>query len=76
MRVISSVIVGKPAQLLFELSQNYARRLEWDTYLSEAYLLGNARQASIGAESHCKSRSGCVMVLKVHLVLAAYARRS
>jgi ribosome-associated toxin RatA of RatAB toxin-antitoxin module len=62
MRVVSSVLVGKPADLLFELSQNYARRLEWDTYLSEAYLLGSAREASLGVESHCKSRSGRVMV--------------
>lgn len=64
MRVISSVIVSKPAQALFDLSQDYTRRLEWDTYLSEACLLGNASQAAVGVESHCRSRSGRVMVSK------------
>jgi ribosome-associated toxin RatA of RatAB toxin-antitoxin module len=64
MRVISSVLVSKPAQTLFELSQDYTRRLEWDNYLSEAFLLGNASEAAVGVESHCKSRSGSVMVSK------------
>jgi ribosome-associated toxin RatA of RatAB toxin-antitoxin module len=62
MRVVSSVLVSKPAPFLFELSQNYSRRLEWDTYLSEAYLLGNAAEAAIGVESHCKNKSGNVMI--------------
>lgn len=62
MRVVVSTVIAKPASLLFELSQDYERRLEWDTYLSEARLLGSARQAAVGVDSHCKSRAGVVMV--------------
>ena len=64
MRVIASTVVAKPAEMLFELSQDYSRRLEWDTYLSEACLFGNTEQAAVGVESHCKSRAGSVMVSK------------
>lgn len=62
MRVIASVIVSRSAEALFWMSQDYARRLEWDSYLSEAYLLGNALSANVGVESFCKSRAGPVMV--------------
>ena len=47
---------------LFHLSQSYERRLEWDVYLSEAYLLGNAPAAGVGIDSCCKSVSGAVMI--------------
>lgn len=47
---------------LFQLSQSYERRLEWDVYLSEAYLLGNADVADVGVDSFCKSKSGSIMV--------------
>ena len=64
MRVISSAIVQRPAEVLFALSQDYTRRLEWDTYLSQAHLLGQVGAAAVGVESYCKSRSGSVMVSK------------
>jgi ribosome-associated toxin RatA of RatAB toxin-antitoxin module len=64
MRIVSSTQVSRSADALFALSQDYAHRLEWDTYLSEARLLGQAPGAAIGVESYCKSRSGLVMVSK------------
>lgn len=64
MRVVSSTVVARSAEALFALSQDYTRRLEWDTYLSQAYLLGDAHSASVGVESYCKSRSGPAMVSK------------
>lgn len=36
--------------------------MEWDSYLSEAYLLGGASSAGIGIDSFCKSTSGVVLV--------------
>ncbi|GAA3928224.1 type II toxin-antitoxin system RatA family toxin [Luteimonas lutimaris] len=62
MRITSSAVVARPANDLFALSQDYRRRLEWDTYLSEAFLVGQADSAAVGVESYCKSRSGAVMV--------------
>jgi ribosome-associated toxin RatA of RatAB toxin-antitoxin module len=62
MRIIARVVIARPADALFWLSQDYERRLEWDSYLSEAYLIGSSRLATVGAESFCRSRGGSVMV--------------
>lgn len=48
---------------LFELTQDYSRRLSWDPFLKEARLV-NARermQAGVGARAWCVSRSGIGM---------------
>ena len=62
MRVTTTVAVSRSAHELFSISQDYARRLEWDSYLCEAFLLGGAQQAGIGVRSHCRNRTGAVMV--------------
>lgn len=55
MRVAVSLVIEKSAERLFWMSQNYEHRLEWDEYLSEAYLLGDHKVAAIGVESFCKA---------------------
>jgi ribosome-associated toxin RatA of RatAB toxin-antitoxin module len=45
---------------LFHLTQDYARRLEWDPFLKEARLVG-AEQPEVGARSWCVARSGLGM---------------
>ena len=57
-----STIIAKPAEMLFWLSQDYARRLEWDVYLKEVYLLGGHTAAAVGVESYCKSKRGSILV--------------
>lgn len=47
---------------LFDLTQDYSKRLEWDCYLSEAYLLNDAKQADVGVDAFCKNKSGSIMV--------------
>ena len=47
---------------VFDLTQDYSKRLEWDTYLSEAYLLGGANTADVGVDSLCKNKSGSIMI--------------
>ena len=64
MRVAVSSIIEKPIERLFWMSQDYTRRLEWDVYLSEAYLLGGQKVAAIGVESLCKNRGGSVLISK------------
>ena len=49
---------------VFDLTQDYSKRLDWDPYLIEAYLLGGAERADVGVESYCKNRSGSVMISK------------
>jgi len=56
----SVVIEAEPAAL-FRLSQDYNRRLEWDPFLRSASLVGDAREAGIGARALCVSRGGWAM---------------
>jgi hypothetical protein len=53
-------IAGEPAAL-FALTQDYARRLEWDPFLRSAELVGAARQAGMGVRAYCVARSGLAM---------------
>lgn len=62
MRIAVSSLIAKPAATLFWLSQDYTRRLEWDAYLSEAFLLDGHGVAAVGVESFCRNRSGAVLV--------------
>jgi ribosome-associated toxin RatA of RatAB toxin-antitoxin module len=47
---------------VFDLTQDYSKRLNWDSYLREAYLLNGVERASVGVDSYCKNRSGSVMI--------------
>ena len=49
---------------LFDLTQDYSKRLEWDPYLKEAYLLNKAKYVEEGVESCCKNHYGSAMISK------------
>ena len=50
-----------PPETLFELSQDYGRRLSWDPFLKEARLLGGADAAGLGVRAWCVARNGLGM---------------
>jgi ribosome-associated toxin RatA of RatAB toxin-antitoxin module len=52
-----SIHVQAPRAFLFHLMQDYARRLEWDPFLSAARLV-NAETAGLGARAWCVDRAG------------------
>lgn len=52
-------IAAGPSEL-FDLSQDYGRRLEWDPFLRSASLIG-AREAAVGVRALCVARSGRAM---------------
>ncbi len=56
----SIVIAASPAEL-FDLSQDYGRRLEWDPFLKSAQLMGGAKAAGVGVRAYCVARSGLGM---------------
>jgi ribosome-associated toxin RatA of RatAB toxin-antitoxin module len=56
----SIVIRAMPAQL-FALTQDYSRRLEWDPFLKEAYLLDGATETGVGVRANCVAKSGLAM---------------
>ena len=59
-----SIKINLSQNYVFEVTQDYYIRLDWDPYLNEARLLGNSQNAGIGEESYCKNKLGMVMVSK------------
>ncbi|BBB60011.1 hypothetical protein UNDKW_1738 [Undibacterium sp. KW1] len=52
--------VRASAKYLFDLTQDYTLRQEWDTLTTESYLL-NAKQAAVGAQARCIDGNGLAM---------------
>ncbi len=48
-----SVEIAASCEDVFDLVHDYARRLEWDSMLREARLLGGAKAAAVGVRSRC-----------------------
>jgi ribosome-associated toxin RatA of RatAB toxin-antitoxin module len=56
-----SVEIDAPAHELFCLTQDYARRLEWDPFLKSAELVGGATTAAVGVRAYCVAHNGLAM---------------
>ena len=57
-----SIDINCDNEFIFELTQNYSLRLEWDKYLSKAYLLNGATEPSVGVYAYCKNNNGSSMI--------------
>ncbi|WGS49697.1 SRPBCC family protein [Paraburkholderia sp. D15] len=57
-----STLVSGSADRLFALSQDYARRPEWDPFATRAELLGDATAPDVGVDEYIESRGGLTMV--------------
>lgn len=56
-----SIEVAAEPDVLFDLTQDYAHRLDWDPFLSEARLVGGADKAGLGIRAWCVARNGIGM---------------
>lgn len=56
-----AIVIKSTPSALFRLSQDYDRRLEWDTFLRSAKLQGDAHDAGIGVRAVCVARNGWAM---------------
>ena len=61
MKFRQSVEIAAETQALFDLTQDYSRRLDWDPFLKEARLVGGAERAGLGARAWCVARNGIGM---------------
>jgi ribosome-associated toxin RatA of RatAB toxin-antitoxin module len=52
-----NIVVRAPQVWLFDLMQDYGRRLEWDPFLGEARLV-EAEAAGLGVRAFCVDRAG------------------
>ena len=57
----AAIDIKADAAALFELTQDYDRRLDWDPFLKEARLVGGATEAGVGARAWCVAHSGMGM---------------
>ena len=53
--------VTVPPDVVFGLTQDYARRLAWDPFLSRAELLGGAATPAVGVRAWCVAKGGIGM---------------
>ena len=56
-----SIDVAADPAPLFDLTQDYARRLDWDPFLKEARLVGGAEAPGVGVRVWCVARDGLGM---------------
>jgi hypothetical protein len=56
-----SIVIAGSAGELFALTQDYARRLEWDPFLKSAELVSGDGTPGVGARAYCVARSGLGM---------------
>lgn len=56
-----SIDVAADSEVVFDLTQDYARRLDWDPFLKEARLAGGAEAPGVGVRAWCVARNGLGM---------------
>lgn len=56
-----SIVIAAPVGELFALTQDYARRLQWDPFLQSAELLDGAPAPGVGVRAYCVAHSGLGM---------------
>lgn len=49
------------AARVFDYTQDYGQRLEWDTFLKRAELIDGAQAAALGVKAYCVARNGLGM---------------
>jgi ribosome-associated toxin RatA of RatAB toxin-antitoxin module len=57
-----TIIINKNPELVFDFTQDYNKRLLWDTFLKKAQLMDGATQAGKGAKAYCVARNGLGMI--------------
>ena len=61
MRIAIAESIRAAAERIFELSQDYSKRLAWDPFLRRAILLDGAASAGVGVRSWCVAWFGIGM---------------
>ena len=57
----ASIEINESRQVLFDLTQDYSRRLDWDPFLKEAWLVGGADKPGVGVRAWCVATTGMGM---------------
>lgn len=55
------IVVDKPPAYVFDYTQDYGKRLVWDTFLKKADLIDGATEPNVGVKAWCVARNGLGM---------------
>lgn len=55
------ITINEAQQAIFDYTQNYNSRLDWDTFLKRAELIEGATKADKGVKAYCVARNGLGM---------------
>jgi ribosome-associated toxin RatA of RatAB toxin-antitoxin module len=56
------ILVDERTEKVFDFTQDYNKRLRWDTFLKKADLIEGAVEAGKGAKAYCVAKNGLGMV--------------
>lgn len=57
-----SICIEARIEKVFDFTQDYQKRLQWDTFLIRADLMDGATKAGIGVKAYCVAQNGLGMV--------------
>ena len=58
MKISADILIEKDAAFLFDYTQDYSKRLEWDTFLKRADIISHHQKAGLGVRTYCVARNG------------------
>src|SRR5664279_5466343 len=53
--------INSTPEVIFDYTQDYEKRLSWDTFLKRAELIGGATKADTGVRAYCVAKNGLGM---------------
>ena len=56
-----TIIINKRAEIVFDYTQDYSKRLKWDTFLKKAELIEGATSAEKQVKAYCVAKNGLGM---------------
>jgi len=56
-----SIIINSNPEFIFDYTQDYGKRLQWDTFLIKADLVGGATAAAKGVKAYCVAHNNIGM---------------
>jgi ribosome-associated toxin RatA of RatAB toxin-antitoxin module len=57
-----TILINEKPEQVFDFTQDYNKRLKWDTFLKKADLIDGAKSAEKGVKAHCVAKNGIGMV--------------
>lgn len=57
-----TILINEKAEQVFDFTQDYNKRLKWDTFLKRADLIDGALTAEKGVKAYCVAKNGLGMV--------------